>query len=240
MLVLLLGCRPAADPVEPPPPPKPVRVDDAVRPEKEELPVKVEPTVTLEHAKPVDLDSGTRIILHDMVFEQIEASPDDPEAYPAGSGVTLTVEVEGKRLELSKLSEGYDSKLSAWSWTHKVTLVEIDPGGKPGASFRVEKVGESPVGEALKLKLVKRTPVELIDGRKIEMTGHGHKRVGPGQTSPLIVGIEYDGERGSHNIKGKGGVWTHTDLRFTLLDYDYGDWMEVEVQVMALEPVRPR
>lgn len=73
------------------------------------------------------------------------ASPTDPKAYPAGSGVTFVFKLEkgkvAQTLELSELSAGYSSKLSAAGLGWKVTLVSFTGALTPSAraTVRVER-----------------------------------------------------------------------------------------------------
>ena len=79
----------------------------------------------------------------------------------------------------------------------------------------------------------------------LRFSGNSHKRTaGPGQVSPLGIYIEY--LQGSRTI-AKDNVWLSLyrnerswrfrDYAFTLKDYDYNDWLTLDVIRNQLEPV---
>ena len=99
----------------------------------EELELKLHETLKL--------GDGTTLTFADYTVEDIAASPENPVAYPAGSGVTFSFKLEkGKTtetLELTELSKGYTSKKVGEALGWKVTLVLFSGAMTPNARARV-------------------------------------------------------------------------------------------------------
>jgi hypothetical protein len=94
-------------------------------------------------------------------------------------------------------------------------------------------------------RVAARKSVTLPDGVILEFGGHSHKSIGPGQTSPLIVG-------GKITVKGgkpdsfyaslyppASRLFTLADGRvFELVDYAYDEWMDLRYYG-KIAPARP-
>jgi hypothetical protein len=91
------------------------------------------------------LSDGTTLTFSDYTVEEIAASPENPKAYPGGSGVTFVFKLargkDSHELLLSDLSEGYTSKRDAHGLGWKVTLVLFSGALTPSAraKIRVER-----------------------------------------------------------------------------------------------------
>lgn len=86
------------------------------------------------------------------------------------------------------------------------------------------------------VKLSRGQTVTLPDGVQLKFSGHSHKDVGPGDSSPLIIrGVltragKQRGEEFSLNLYTEDGrvFWLDEVLGFELVDYEYDDWMRVK------------
>lgn len=203
--------------------------------------------ITLAQGQRIALGDGVTVRFTGVVVEAIEGSPDG--AYPAGSGVTLALIFEGigapERREISLLSAGYDSLREAWFDRFRVTVVEVkDPlrapqleviaeqvsdRVRPGAPItaRLEKGGELPLGAAT-----------------MTFRGHSTKIVGPGESQPLVVHVDYRApgappESSSYNVgpSGEPRRWRWRDHQFTVTAHDYDTWMQLAIDRLELAPI---
>ena len=90
------------------------------------------------------------------------------------------------------------------------------------------------------VKLV-RGDIHPLDGQAaVRLVAHSHKMTYPGDISPLIIYLEYlEGgrslEQRQFNVfPEQTREWEWRGYRFTLGDYEYGEWMEV--RIVPLDP----
>lgn len=228
---------PVATPAEPLPEPEPEPVVTA-------LP---KPTHVLELRKPVRLDQDNELRVESVVIESIEPSPDG--AYPAGSGIDVEVVMQRGQYEvrgtMTSLSEGYTSRPIAWLEQYRVTLVDVDdPRKAPEVSLVVERVAEGEAtGEPSEGRLSAATPMTLPDGTELRFLGHSHKSVSAGMTSPLMISVQwavpdYEAVDQHTSIETDGDrAFEWRDLVVKVVDWQYDDWMDLEVRRRKLERV---
>jgi len=77
--------------------------------------------------KAVSIDKDIEIEVKSIISEEIEAFPENEDAYPAGNGVTVNLvikkDIETKEISLYLLSKGYESKIKE-SWNgYTITLI---------------------------------------------------------------------------------------------------------------------
>lgn len=112
-------------------------------------PLRPRPTHCVGLGETIALDGETSLRVDDVIIEEIAASPDDPQSYPAGSGVSVRVVLvrggEEQRATLTQLSAGYESRGAGSLHGYRVTLVEVEqPHRSPRVALAVERVqGES-------------------------------------------------------------------------------------------------
>lgn len=204
---------------------------------------KVGPRVRLDLRKPRELsgEAGGTIELTDFVVEEIAESPDLPESYPAGSGVVISVEIDGSTVELSELSAGYESKSAVWTEGYRLTLLALDDR-ESSAELLVERVTDE-TAEILheEAKIMRGGSLALSSGLELVFEGHGHKRVHAGQQSPLIVGVHYRTanrrlDTGSYSLYPPDeNRWRFQNYEFRLKSAEYDESMVLGVRRLALE-----
>ncbi len=218
---------------------------------EESRPAEVVP-ITLELRKPVDLGEGT-VELTDMVVEEIAASPDDPESYPSGSGVVVTVVLRGTALSLSQLSAGYTSTTSKWADEYRVTLLKAKSGRAPTATIQLERASTTSPTKSRSIRVNRGAVASLGGQQRMRFVAHGHKRTHAGQASPLILHLEFfqsaaedgsgtvsDREEFSRNLfTAESKMFTWRNWQFVLEDHAYDEWMQLTVTELPLVPVRP-
>ncbi len=200
-----------------------------------------EPTHTLQLRQPVALGDDFTLEVEGVTIETIEPSPDG--AYAGGGAVQVDLllrrELDEQRVSLLDITEGYDPKLVAWLGNFRVRLIEVKQmHTEPRVALVIESIGESVSSAPQQRHRVGRgESFELGDGDRIEFSGHGHKRTRPGQTSPLLVHLIWhtpgqEPVSGSVSLEPSTGdrTWRWRDLELTLADWDYGDWIEVDVR----------
>lgn len=112
-------------------------------------PLRPRPTHFIGLGETIALDGETSLRVDDVIIEEIAASPDDPQSYPAGSGISVRVVLvrggEEQRATLTQLSAGYESRGAGSLHGYRVTLVEVEqPHRSPRVALAVERVqGES-------------------------------------------------------------------------------------------------
>ncbi len=196
----------------------------------------------LELGQPLSIAGGT-IELESYVTEEIAASPVDPEAYPAGSGVTISLRLRGAELAFSDLSQGYDSVRVVYVDGFRAELVSHDPS-QASVVVRVDRVLEDEgtlIRPKQRVQVGQRARVE--PGFEMEFLGHGHKRTYAGQISPLIVHMRYESAgqpvvEASHNVF-EPYVWTWQRYKFEIISHDYGDNMVLRISELELAPLSP-
>ncbi len=206
-----------------------------------EMPV---PTTTLKLGESTQLtgESGPFAKLTDVTSEAIAESPADPESYPAGSGVTLALEMAGRTYTFSELSQGYESKMVDWSPEYRITLVDVDPGAGT-ANFQIERITETATKTLhSNVRIDLNGELALEDDVKAAFIHHGHKRTFEGQQSPLMVSMRYS--HGGQEIATEmqsvfppGAAWTWRNYRFELGEYSYGEFMHLTVHQLGFEAV---
>jgi hypothetical protein len=192
------------------------------------------------------LEGGVELTLTSIVAETIEASPEDPESYPGGSGVTVSLVVSSPRrasvtLDFAQLSAGYRSHMVDWSDDLRFELKSVEDDA---ATLSVARVGEmlsSPPPATLRMPRGQDVP--LSDNVAVRLVGHSHKMTAvDGPLSPLLVSLRYttiDGKRHEQDLSldvDEVG-WTWRDFAFHVLDVEYGESMNVEVRRRGLVPL---
>ncbi len=208
------------------------------------------PTHTLDLRTPVPLDRENTLRVEDLVIEEIEASPDGN--YPSGSGVDVVVIFQRGSYEIKRpltlLSEGYDSRPTTWFEGYRVTLLDVaDPHGTAKVSLLVERVTDRPDGAPVKHRVKKGGEVQIDPDTRLRFVGHGHKRTMPGQSSPLMVAVDWlvrgtEDEGQSLNVGADPATmgWAWRKWQISIDEYDYDQWMQLTVQAWALERVESR
>lgn len=205
--------------------------------------------ILLTRAAPLALRSGVTLRYQDIVIEEIAAGP---PGYPAGSGVTLTLIVEGLagggpiRRPISLLSQGYTTRNVAWFGPYRVTVLDVkDPYKREAAvELTVEEVTEEVLpGATVVATILKGGSLELGDATMM-FVGHGHKRTAPGETSPLLLTTRYQ-VPGAETEELHGALpdppmhWSWRDHRFTIREHTHDVSMRLEVSRLRLAPWRP-
>ena len=196
----------------------------------------------IELDQSVDLADGARLGLTGYEVESIAADPDG--VYPAGSGATVRLQVDGTVVVLTELSSGYDSSRVGWSRKHRVELL-AHGGSPPWVDLAVDRVGPEIVAGSSRKERVTRGGTVTLDGDiAMKFRAHGHKHVmAGGPKSPLIVRVTYlAGERSPKQADinlwpPEKAEWRWQDHRFRLLDYSYDDFMALEVARLQRTPV---
>lgn len=107
-------------------------------------PATPKPTHLVGLRESIALDSETSLHVADVTVEEIAASPEDPQSYPAGSGISVTVvAVRGgqeQRVTLTQLSAGYESRTEGSLHGYRITLLDVEqPDRSPRVALRVER-----------------------------------------------------------------------------------------------------
>jgi len=199
----------------------------------------------------LELGGSETLGFEDVVVESIEAGPS--EAYPAGSGVSVTLIVEGgrspERRQVSLLSSGYRSHPVAWFGPYRVTLVDVkDPHRAAQVDLVVERVSERSLpGEPVVVRVEAGQSITLGDAARVEFLGHSTKHIDAGERPPLMVALKYHipGEAPLSTEFNVGTddrpqTWTWRDYRLTIVEYVYNAWMRVSVERLALDRVPAR
>jgi hypothetical protein len=236
LLAILAGCAPA--PAVPPPP---AMTDLAPPPAAAPSPA-ASPRSPLAVAlrAPIELEEGRWLEVEAIVGEDLAPAPGDgAAAYPAGSGVTVTVAVAGQQATLSLLSAGYSSAPVAW-----LDDLRIELAGVAGevAHLRLDRRTDRVLASQA-VRIRQGETIRLHDEVDFQFVSHGHKAVTAEMISPLMVNVDYhDGAPygWTHSLfPPDDATWLWRDLRFTLGAYHYGDFMELVVDRLALAPVVP-
>ncbi len=187
----------------------------------------------------IELPDGTSLVVEDIMIEHIEPAPDDLAAYPGGSGATVRITVRGEVVTLTKLPAGYDGSPVAWLDDLKIELHDTD--GKV-AQLSVHRITSRALATE-RVRVQRGERVRLHDMVDFTFVSHSHKSVGPGQESPLMVNVDYhDGHPypRTHSLFLPGEAsWAWQDLRFTLAEHQYDEFMVLTVDRLALERLLP-
>jgi hypothetical protein len=145
VLVVVVGCAGRSAEPEPEPVTPAVEPDVAEEPEPVTPATPPQPTHVVALGSVIALDGETSLRLADVTIEQIEASPTDPESYPAGSGISVTLVAERagqeQRATLTLLSAGYESRPQASLHGYRITLLDVEePHRSPRVALLVEPV----------------------------------------------------------------------------------------------------
>jgi len=208
------------------------------------------PLLQLTQDRPITLRSGVTLRHEGLVIEEIAAGPSP--AYPGGSGVTMTLVVDGigggvaVRRPISLLSPGYTSQNVAWFGPYRVTVVDVkDPHRRDAVvELTVEETTDEVVpGAPIVATITRGGSLELGDATMI-FVAHGHKRTRPGETSPLLLTVQYrvpgsETEEQHGELTGDPPRWTWRDRRFLVRDHAYNASMQLEVVRLRLAPLRP-
>jgi hypothetical protein len=189
---------------------------------------------------------GVTLRYDNLVIEEIAAGPSP--GYPAGSGLTLTLIVDGLNgpihRSVSLLSEGYTSKREAWFDRFRVTVNDVtSPHRDAVVELVVEQVTDR-AGPPTNANVVKGGSVALGTASMI-FRGHGSKHIGPGETSPLMVALEYsvpgeEPERAELNVgTGPRPSWRWRDYEITAIAHEFDASMSLQIARLQLAPVQP-
>jgi hypothetical protein len=189
--------------------------------------------------------TGARFELQSLVVEQIEASPENPAAYPAGAGVVMTLVAAGSEVELSELPAAYAPKRVAWVEGWRIQLLSFDDR-PPTVDIALERItDEVVVGSERTVEVRKGEELALSDELTMRFDGHGHKRVMAGQRSPLVVHVTYveagTTQQASYNLltPPDDRAWRWQDHELRLVDHAYDERMTLSVRRLRLAPVPP-
>jgi len=198
-----------------------------------------EANVRLVLDTPTTLEGGVEVTLTSIIAEMIAESPEDPESYPAGSGVTVSMVVNSPRresvtLDFAELSQGYASHRVDWIDGLRFELKSVED---TAVTLYVARVGEVLASApAATLRMPRGQDVPLADNVAVRLVGHSHKMTAvDGPLSPLLVSLRYttiDGKRHEQDLSldvDEVG-WTWRDFDFHVLDVEYGESMNVEVR----------
>jgi hypothetical protein len=141
LLVLLAGCR-STEPVSEAPVVEPDVLEETVATEPQQ-PSVPRPTQEIALRGEIALDHETLLRVTDVIVEQIEASPDDPQSYPSGNGISVTLAAlrgaEEQQATLTLLSAGYESQPEGVLHGYRITLLDVeDPDRSPRAVLAIE------------------------------------------------------------------------------------------------------
>ncbi len=200
-----------------------------------------------------DVEDGgygeVELTLTSVVSEMIEASPVDPESYPAGSGVTVSIDLSSDdhqhvAIDFARLSAGYTSKEVVWTGPLRIELRAVEDAAVEVFASRMGAVLQDPPPR--RVTILKDEDVALSEDVAVRLLGHGHKRTfAEGPASPLLVALLYTMANGDRDevhfsIPPGGEGWSWRDLDFRTVKVSYGESMEVDVGRRALTPLRPR
>lgn len=199
------------------------------------------PTHTLAVRESADLGDGFTLEVENVVIETLEPSPDG--AYPGGGAVQVDLllrrDLHERRVSLLEITQGYEPKLVGWLDDFRVRLVEVeDMHTNPRVALVIEAVGEARTGvPPTRHRVARGESFGLGEGDRVQFTGHSHKRTRPGQTSPLIVHLDWltpgqEPVTDYVSLRPSGGdrTWRWRDLELTLVSWDYNAWIEVDVR----------
>ncbi len=189
------------------------------------------------------------LTLTSVVAETIEASPEDPESYPAGSGVTVGLRISSDQhqeeaIDFARLSAGYLSKERVLTEGLWIELREVEEAAVTLFVARLGELLEEP--PARRITILKDQDVALDDDVAVRLIAHGHKRTyADGPASPLMVTLHYRTTGGeldevSFSIPPEGTGWSWRDYDFRIVEVRYGASMEVDVGRRRLIPLEPR
>ncbi|MCB9569135.1 MAG: hypothetical protein H6710_18290 [Myxococcales bacterium] len=211
------------------PAPSPAPADGQASDEATPPPSMNETFARLWLDRPAKIAAGVTLTLTSIVSETIEASPDDPESYPAGSGVTATVEVRGELgeavVEFVRLSPGYQSREVVWALGLRFEVGVID---ESAISVRVDRMGEPLAAAPTELRLARGRDLPLADGVTITLLG---------DTPEGALQIRYatpEGREEAQHPLGHDRRWRWRDFDFVVRS---ADPQGVTVELRRLERI---
>jgi hypothetical protein len=224
--------------------PSPKRAPEKVRPvpiPSEETPEPAGNPVLLSLGVLVDVDRGHTLRLDDVIEEAIAAAAGDKKAYPAGSGLTLTLSWDGQGQTFSKLSAGYEGVDEIWVEGYRLRLgrIQVQP-------LRVEiYVDRIDPGQETAISIKKGETLRLDGQFHMRFDSHSHKRTRMGgPSSPLMINLIF--LQGDVPVESKTFYVHEEDARsfkwrnftFTLGPYQYDAFMELKMDAGKLVPIQ--
>lgn len=197
---------------------------------------------------PLFLGSTATIRYDGLAIEDIAASPDG--AYPAGSGVSLTLIVDGGAAPLRRgvnlLSPGYSSRAAAWFGDIRVTLLDVkDPYKKDvKVELRVERVTDEVLPETpVQVRVAAGGTIDLDAETQLEFLGNSTKTISKGDRAPLMVALRWlvageEPEKTEFNAGSGPYGWDWRDRRFTIVAHAYNEWMQLKIERLRLAPAQ--
>lgn len=178
---------------------------------------------SLERMKRVRLATGEEVVLSDLTELDGE--------------VVALISFDGDDIGLALDADQDLLFRTTWLDEHRITLVDIDEQSST-IDLAVARATDRPAGEPVRLRLVMDEEIPLPDGSTVRLVSH--RRRG----SELIVNLTYwvDGRLFAEQwapVEDRGDTWTFRGMRFELRDYELDAWMDVTVQPLELEPIRP-
>jgi hypothetical protein len=199
--------------------------------------------IALPHHVLVKVEENHTLLLDDVITERIEAAPpdySDGEAYPTGSGVTVTVQWDGQGHTFSRLSQGYESVEEIWLDGYRLRLGRIQQKPLMVEVFldRLEK------GESRAFTVKKGERISLDAHTDMRFDSHSHKRTRAGQSSPLMLNLVFledgapvEAKTFSLHLKEERS-FSWRNFRFELMDHQYDQSMTLKVDPGRWVPVK--
>lgn len=204
----------------------------------ERLPLILE----LNKPKPLPSEYGGTIELTSYTIESIEENPVNPESYPAGSGVVMSIAIDGVTVEVSDLSEGYSSFPIAWPQDYKVTLLRHDPSTSK-VEVWIDHLSDEVVETVAQETRLNHGESLTFGEMTMVFEGHSHRRVREGQSPSLLMFATY--RQGSYQLAKENislappekTKWRFHDYEFEMTDYEYDKFVVVNLRRLKLHPV---
>lgn len=248
--VAFVGCRPSLAPTsnvapEPAPvhtareevPPSTSEDDQAQAPS----PSADRPLVRIQDGDVLSLDHEQTLVWEHLTIKRLLPNPNDPNDGGGDEGV-LSLSVAG--MNCSFRAGQPDSAVDVcWADSFRVELVALHGPPKNAADIRVESAVEPKDAKATRTQRIDRgQEIKIGDDTLLRFVGHSHKRTSPGQTSPLIVEVEYMvGDQppeldfvSLHPPDDRS--WRWHEFGFESVAHEYGQWMELKVTTLDLIP----
>ena len=118
-------------------------------------------------------------------------------------------------------------------------MVGYDPN-RPSVDIFVDRITDQFDGDPVTVSLKEGESAD-IGGTTVRFDGHSHKRTSPGQRSPLITNLTFDpdGENVGEYVSlfpPEEATWRWRNYDFRLVDWDYGQRIDLEVRRRQLRP----
>jgi hypothetical protein len=179
--------------------------------------------------------------LDDVITETIDSSPHDPEAYPPGSGVNVTVQFDGRGHRFSRLSAGYESVEEVWMTGYRMRLGRVE--SKPVlVEVFLDRVDP---GTPRTFTVKKGETLSLDEKTQLRFDSHSHKRTQTGgPASPLMVNLVF--LEGQSPVEAKtfylhldeSRKFTWRQFTFELVKHEYNRFMELKMDPGKLVPMK--